>query len=69
MMVDFPALSLGQQLPQPGGGDVHQAGDGDGGPVQGGEAVKGLDHVFYFDHCPTPLSSISAMISLSFSPR
>ena len=45
------------------------AGDGDGGPVQGGEAVKGLDHVFYFDHCPTPLSSISAMISLSFSPR
>ena len=26
-----PALSPGQQLPQPGGGDVHQTGQGDGG--------------------------------------
>ena len=35
----FLALSLGQQLPQTGGGDIHQAGQGDGGDPRLGEGL------------------------------
>ena len=43
-------------------------GDAEGGVIQGGEAVKGLDDVFHFDHC-SYTSSMSAAASASVTPR